>query len=34
MNEHDLEKYQLEKAAIDLFIEIYNENSENKYVTV
>lgn len=33
MNKHDLEKYQLEKAAIDLFIQIYNENSAIKYVT-
>ncbi|MFL0246065.1 hypothetical protein [Candidatus Clostridium stratigraminis] len=26
MNKYDLEKYQLEKAAIDIFIEIYNKN--------
>jgi len=30
MNKHDVEKYQLEKSAMDLFIEIYNENFENK----
>lgn len=30
MNYHDLEKYQLEKSAMDLFIEIYNKNFENQ----
>jgi hypothetical protein len=30
MNKYDLEKYQLEKAAVDIFIELYNENFNNQ----
>lgn len=30
MNKYDIEKYQLEKSAMDLFIDIYNKNFEDK----